>query len=71
MYRRMLALGLAAFDAARSGRPFRWRMLFLVTIITSVMVVIMDYDRPNDGFVQINQSSLRGVIADMKADLER
>jgi hypothetical protein len=34
-----------------------------------LMVIIIDFDRPGDGFVIVDELSIEFVIADMEADL--
>jgi len=34
-----------------------------------LMLVILDYDRPNDGFIVVNNTSILAVIAEMEAEL--
>jgi hypothetical protein len=33
------------------------------------MVIILDFDRPGDGLILVDEFSINAVIADMEADL--
>lgn len=62
-------LALTGFNAGISGRMSRWRMSALAAILAGVTYMILDFDRPNDGLIQISHASIRNVIADIETDL--
>ncbi len=64
-------IAVTGFNAGLSGRISRWRTTSLALVMIGVMLMIIDYDRPSDSFIRVNQYSLNTVIADMEADLAR
>jgi len=65
------ALTVAGYNAGLQGRMSRWRMSAFTIVLTALALVILDFDRPNDGTVIVPQHSINAAIADMEADLER
>ena len=65
------SLSVAGFNAGIQGRMSRWRMTALTLVLTGLMLIILDFDRPLDGMVIVNQHSLNSVIAEMEADLRQ
>jgi hypothetical protein len=63
-------LALTGFNAGLSGRMSRWRMTVFAAILTGVSYMIVDFDRPTNGLIQVSQVSLKNVIADIEADLD-
>jgi len=63
------SLLVPAFNAGISGSISRWRMTPLALVLSGVMFVIMDFDRPVSGFIRVSQASLQSAIAEMEADL--
>jgi len=65
------SLAVAGYNAGIQGRMSRWRMTAFALVLTFLMLVILDFDRPNDGLVIVNNAGIKSVIADMEADLGR
>jgi len=65
------SLAVAGYNAGIQGRMSRWRMSAFALVLTFLMIVILDFDRPNDGFVVVSNSSIEAVVAEMEADLGR
>jgi hypothetical protein len=65
------SLSVAGFNAGIHGRMSRWRMTALTLVLTGLMLVILDFDRPLDGTVIVNQHSLESIIAEMEAGLKQ
>ena len=63
------SLAVAGYNAGIQGRMSRWRMSAFALVLTCVMLVILDYDRPNDGLIKVNNISINAVIAEMEAEL--
>ena len=63
------SLGVAGYNAGIQGRMSRWRMTAFALVLSGLMIVILDFDRPNDGLVTVSQYSINSVIAHMEADL--
>jgi hypothetical protein len=53
-----------------SGYLIRWRMTAFAFILASLMYLILDYDMMMRGFIQVDHSSLVGLIEEMKAALD-
>ncbi len=64
-------IAVTGFNAGLSGKISRWRTTALALTIIGVMLIIIDFDRPGDGFIRVNQQSLNAAIADMEANLAR
>ncbi len=60
------ALAVAGFNAGLCGFMSRWRMSALTVVLAAVMLIIIDFDRPNRGFIQVSQEPLKWAIADME-----
>jgi hypothetical protein len=63
------ALGVAGFNAGIYGKMSRGRMTTFALILTLIMLVIQDFDRPLEGWIRISQDSLRAVIFEMETEL--
>jgi hypothetical protein len=63
------SLSVAGYNAGIQGRMSRWRMSAFAFVLTLLMFVILDFDRPNSGIVLVSQYSIDAVIAEMEADL--
>ncbi len=64
-------LAVAGFNAGISGRISRWRTTALAMVMTGVMLLILDFDRPVDGHIRVTQRSMIAAVAEMEADLAR
>ena len=64
------ALAIAGFNAGIEGRINRWRLSIFALVISSVMLVIQDFDRPITGFIVVSHDSTHSLIAEMEADLD-
>lgn len=65
------SLAVAGFNAGLSGRMSRWRMTALTLVLTAVIIVIIDFDMPQSGFIRVSHEALVTVIRDMEADLAK
>lgn len=63
------SLAVAGYNAGIQGRMSRWRMSAFASVLTLLMLVILDFDRPNSGIVLVSTYSIDAVIAEMEADL--
>ena len=63
------SLGVAGYNAGIQGRMSRFRMSALTLVITGLMLIILDFDRPLDGLIIAADFSIDNVIAEMEADL--
>ncbi len=64
-------IAVTGFNAGLSGNISRWRTATLALVVVGVMLMILDYDRPTDGFIRVSQYSLNTAIAEMEAYLAR
>ena len=65
------SLSVAGYNAGIQGRMSRWRMSAFALVLTGLMLVILDFDRPNDGTVVVSNYSIKAVISEMEAELGR
>ncbi len=63
------SLSVAGFNAGISGRLNRLRMTTFAFVLTGVMLVILDFDQPIDGFIRVNYVSLTNLVNEMEANL--
>lgn len=63
------SLSVAGYNAGIQGRMSRWRMSTFAIVLTGLMLVILDFDRPNEGLVKVNNFSVEAVVAAMEAEI--
>lgn len=63
------SISVAGFNAGLVGFISRWRMSALTIVLAVIMLLIIDFDRPRDGFIQVSQEPLRLAAADMESKL--
>ena len=63
------ALGVAGFNAGIYGKMSRGRMTTFAFVLTLIMLVIQDFDRPLEGWIIISQDSLLAAIHEMESEL--
>ena len=63
------SLAVTGFIAGIHGRMSRWRMMIFAMVLAGVMLVIVDYDRPGNGFIRTKVGSLLVLVQDMETDL--
>ena len=63
------SLSVAGFNAGISGQLNRLRMTTFALVLTGVMLVILDFDQPLDGFIHISLDSLTNLVNEMEANL--
>ncbi len=63
------SLSVAGFNAGISGRLNRLRMTTFAFVLMGVMLVILDFDQPIDGFIRVNHESLTNIVNEMEANL--
>jgi hypothetical protein len=61
-----LSLAVAAHNARLSGRMNRWRMSGFALISAALMLVILDFDRPQVGFIMLNETPLSALVKDFE-----
>ncbi len=64
-----LALMLVAYRAAKHDSVSLIRSRAFALVLTALILVILDFDRPQAGFIQINEHSLLALIDAMEKDL--
>jgi len=65
------AIGVLGFNAGLVGRMSRWRMGSLAMVLVYVILMIVDFDRPDDGFIQVDLRAIDVVVAEMGAALAK
>lgn len=63
------AMAVAGFNAGIHGRMSRWRMTAFAIVLTALVFVTLDLDRPNDGTIIVDQRLMNILIADMNKAL--
>lgn len=65
------SMAVVGYNAAISGPVSRWRMMTFALVLTGIMLIIIDFDRPGDGLIRVNTVSIENTIADMEAEFQR
>jgi hypothetical protein len=63
------SISVAGFNAGLGGFISRWRMSALTFVLAAVMLIIIDFDRPQHGLIRVTQEPLRAAVADMEDSL--
>ena len=63
------ALGVAGFNAGIYGKMSRGRMTTFALVLTLIMFIIQDYDRPSEGMIRVPYDTLQYVILEMETEL--
>lgn len=66
-----LAVGFAAQNSAQEGTLNRWRVATFALVLSLLIFIIVDFDNSSRGIVQIDQSSLKNMVAEMEAAMSR
>lgn len=64
-----ISLAIAAYNAGLRGSMSWSRMNAFAFVLAALILVIMDFDTPQRGFIQISDLSLTALIQDMEATL--
>lgn len=64
------ALVLTSNSSAMNGNEFTWRSVLLAMLLSVVMIVVLDFERPREGFVQLDNSQFRLLIAELNGMLD-
>ncbi|MCG6862999.1 MAG: hypothetical protein LJE70_17245 [Chromatiaceae bacterium] len=65
-----VSLGVAAHNIGLNGTINRWRMSAFSLILAALMLVILDFDRGQHGFIRVSLQPLELVIKDLESQLE-
>ena len=65
----MMALAITGFNAGTQGRMGRWRLSGFALLLAGLLLMILDFDRPDQGLIQLQRASLEATVAEMGADL--
>ena len=63
-------LSIVGYSAGRADSLRRWRTTVLTLVLAAVMTMIIDFDRPLSGFVQMDQQPYFRLIQKMQLALE-
>jgi hypothetical protein len=63
------SLFLVGNNAALRGRPLSWRTFLFSTGIAVIMMMVIDIERPQEGFVRAKADIMRTTVADIEAAL--
>jgi len=63
------SLFLVGNNAALRGRPLSWRTFLFSTGIAVIMMMVIDIQRPQEGFVRAKDDIMRATAADIEAAL--
>jgi hypothetical protein len=63
------SLAIAAHNVALNGTMNRWRMSAFALVLAALMLVIIDFDRGQHGFIRVSLQPLEVVIKDLEAQL--
>ena len=63
------SLFLVGNNAALRGRPISWRTFLFSTGIAVIMMMVMDIERPQEGFVRAKADIMKTTVAEIEAAL--
>ena len=63
------SFAVAGFNAGIRGKISRWRMFIFALMLTGVVMVIQDYDRPLKGFIVVSHESILSERKEMEENL--
>mgnify|MGYP001820613058 CR=1 FL=1 len=58
-------MGLHAHHASLSGHQYRWRLVTFAVILSTLIMLILDFDFITHGFIRVNHESLASLIQQM------
>ena len=61
-----VSLAVAAHNAGLTGRMNRWRMGGFTLILAALMLVILDFDRPQVGLIMLDETPLSALVKDLE-----
>ena len=64
-----VALSFVGHNAGVAGQISRWRLAILALVFSGVVLVIMDFDRPESGYIVVSQEGIRSLLEYMQVDL--
>lgn len=65
------ALSVAGFNAGIQGRISRFRVSIFSAVLTVLIIVILDFDRPNVGLVIVENTHIDNLIVNMEERLDQ
>lgn len=60
------SLAVSGYTDGRADSLRRWRVTILIFVLTSILVVIVDFDRSLDGFIRTSQQGYLTLIDEME-----
>ena len=63
----LVSVGLVGYAAGRKGEQRHWLRTLVPLLLVSVIVLIVDLDRPREGFIQVSQQPLLDLQAALRA----
>jgi hypothetical protein len=63
----MAAMFFVGNNSGLRGRDLTWRTLVMSVVLSLVMIVILDFERPHEGLILINTSIMEATIVDLQA----
>ena len=61
----VLTLGMVGYSAGMTGRRSLISAAVLVAVLSVVTVLVLDLDRPRDGFIVVSQQPVLDLIAEI------
>jgi hypothetical protein len=62
-------LSVTGFHSGLTGKISRWRTYMLAAAISCVLLMILDFDQPLTGFIQLSNDSMIMTVTDMENNL--
>ena len=66
-----LSIGMASYNNGLEGHIHRWRISMFAFVLTSLMTVIVDFEKPLTGFIHVSQTPITATIENLEAELQR
>ena len=65
-----LSLGIAGHNAGLHGHINRWRLAIFACVLTTLMIVIIDFEKPLSGLIHVSQTPIITTVQAIEAVLE-
>ena len=65
-----LSIGMASYNTGLEGRIHRWRITMFAFVLTSLMTVIVDFEKPLTGFIHVSQTPITATIESLETELQ-
>ena len=63
-------LVLTSNSSAMNGHEFTWRNFLVAMLLSVVMIVVLDFERPREGLVKLDNSQFKLLVEELNGMLD-